>query len=69
MINKIIGFLVMLFSGAIGAMFLLKKQAKLNVEAENNEIKAKDIEVKNEVKQMSDINLDNAINDELNKQS
>lgn len=69
MINKIVGFLVMIFSGAIGAMFLLKKQAKLNVQAENNEIKVKDIEVKNEVKQMSNSDLDNAINDELNKQS
>lgn len=68
MIDKIVGFLVMLFTGAIGAMFLLKKQAKVNVQAENNEIKSKDIEVKNEAKQMSDSDLDNAINDELNKQ-
>ena len=68
MIDKIVGFLVMLFTGAIGAMFLLKKQAKVNVQAENNEIKEQQIEVKNEVKQMSDSDLDSAINDELNKQ-
>lgn len=68
MIDKIVGFLVMLFTGAIGAMFLLKKQAKVNVQAENNEIKEQHIEVKNEVKQMSDSDLDSAINDELNKQ-
>lgn len=67
-INKVIGFVLMIVAGFAAALFYFKKKSLDEAIKENKEIASKEQEIKNEAKNLEDTFLDDAITSKLKDQ-
>ena len=68
MLEKVISFLAMIVAAIIGTLFFMKKKAVEDSLQENKEIASKEMEIKNESKNLEDTFLDDAISSKLKDQ-
>lgn len=68
MLEKVISFLAMIAAAIMGTLFFMKKKAVEDSLQENKEIASKEMEIKNESKNLEDTFLDDAIAAKLKDQ-
>lgn len=68
MLEKVISFLAMIVAAIMGTLFFMKKKAVEDSLQENKEIASKEMEIKNESKNLEDTFLDDAIAAKLKDQ-
>lgn len=68
MLEKVISFLAMIVAAIMGTLFFMKKKAVEDSLQENKEIASKEMEIKNESKNLEDTFLDDAITAKLKDQ-
>ena len=68
MLEKVISFLAMIVAAIMGTLFFMKKKAVEDSLQENKEIASKEMEIKNESKNLEDTFLDDAISSKLKDQ-
>lgn len=68
MLEKVISFLAMIVAAIMGTLFFMKKKAVEDSLQENKEIASKEMEIKNESKNLEDTFLDDAITNNLKDQ-